>query len=173
MSWQLSYLPHKAVLHAKNKKKNIVVSWRNEAKCSVGTDVTQLASSYEEADTTIILHSLNVSSVLPLSTLVHQIQTYLFYYCGSQFLPPGSVFKTRIWANRRSIELNFVYAFLNPKQVKAILGLNALPGCDITSCFKNRGNQYYWNLFQSSEDVLEAFYRFGCPESFTSEDENC
>lgn len=87
-------------------------------------------------------------------------------------LPPDSMFITGTGANRRSVELNRLHSCLNPKQVKALLGLHALSGCDTTGCFKNRGKLSFWKVFESSEDdVLDAFSRLGCPEIFTPEDE--
>lgn len=48
------------------------------------------------------------------------------------------------------------------KQVEALLECHALYGCDTIGCLKNRGKQYFWKDFVSSEEnILEAFGRLG------------
>ena len=55
------YLADKTIAFAQKMKRNLVVSLRNEAKASDGTDVTALKSTHEEADTKIILYCLYAS----------------------------------------------------------------------------------------------------------------
>ena len=55
------YLSDKAIVFAQKVNRNLVTSWRNEAKTAEGKDMTDLKSTHEEADTKIILHCLYAS----------------------------------------------------------------------------------------------------------------
>ena len=56
-----AYLSDKAIVFAQKMERNVVASWRNEAKTAERKDVTDLKSTHEEADTKIILHCLYAS----------------------------------------------------------------------------------------------------------------
>ena len=40
---------------------------------------------------------------------------------------------------------------------RALLSFNALPGCAITSAFREKGKKTAWNVWQSFPDVTDAF----------------
>ncbi len=40
---------------------------------------------------------------------------------------------------------------------RALLSFNALPGCAITSAFREKGKKTAWNVWQSFPDVPDAF----------------
>ena len=168
------YLADKTIAFAQKMKRNLVVSWRNEAKASDGTDVTALKSTHEEADTKIILHCLYASRHGATSLHIFSPDTDVFILSiwWSKMFPADTRFVTGVGTNKRMIDVNHVCSCLGSEKVMALLALHALSGSDVTGCLAKKGKATFWKAFKTSDaNVLASLGKLGAPEEFTKEDE--
>ena len=169
-----AYISEKAIVFAQKMKRNLVTSWRNEAKTAEGVDVTALKSTHEEADTKIILHCLYAShhGATTLHIFSPDTDVFILSIWWSGMFPPDTMFVTGVGQYRRMIDVSHVRSCLGSEKVMALLGLHALSGCDVTGCLARKGKASFWKAFKTSDvDVLASLGKLGCPDEFTKDDE--
>ena len=135
----------------------------NDAVVAV-TEVTDLFSDHEEADTLLLLHahraarefsSVTIKSpdtdvmVLPLA------KSQDFHGCLLLFM-------TRSGSNNRIINITELGIKVGQEKCQAILGLHIFTGCDSTSVFKGKGKTKPLGLMLESEAFCSAFIALGC-----------
>lgn len=79
-----AYLANKALLHAQRVGKKLIVSCRNEARSSDGSDVRELQSTQEEEDTKSILHFLYASCHSTTLHIYSPDTDVLSFHCGGR-----------------------------------------------------------------------------------------
>ena len=120
--------------------------------------------SHEEADTGIVLTTLDVSKRDPFTDLAisctdTDVLLILIHYYEQ--LTSSFVFKTTV----HSYFLGEIYENLSPSIRHALLGFHTFTGCDQTGTFSGFGKPLCWaTLMNSSKKVLEAFQELGLPD---------
>ena len=120
--------------------------------------------SHEEADTGIVLTTLDVSkrdpfTYLAISCTDTDVLLILIHYYEQ--LTSSFVFKTTV----HSYFLGEIYETLSPSIRHALLGFHTFTGCDQTGTFSGFGKPLCWaTLMNSSKKVLEAFQELGLPD---------
>ena len=166
-----AYLSDKAIAFAQKMKRNLVASWRNEAKTTGKKDVTDLKSTHEDADTKIIFHCLYAShhGATTLHIFLPDTDVFILSIWWSGMFPPDTMFVTGVRLNRRMINVSHVCSSLGSEKVMALLGLHALYSCGVTGCLARKGKASFWKAFKTSDrDILASF---GKEEEFTKDDE--
>ena len=112
---------------------------------------------HEEADTCIVLHSLDVTKRNPFTDLVvyccdTDVLLLLLYYFYE--LCSSTIFRT----TNRGICLRTLHSHLGPELCASLLGFHALTGCDQTGRFAGFTKKTYWKaLADASPDASSAF----------------
>jgi hypothetical protein len=142
---------------------NIVCSWRDKAE-SNKTDVSHLSSSHEEADTKIVLHAVDATERGATQVSIYSLDTDVFILFVRRFpkLPKHTLFCTGTGINRREVNVANIYQSMTPLQARALPGLHAVSGADITGSFAGKGKKTFWKAFMSSSnEVLRALSELG------------
>ena len=115
----------------------------------------------EEADTCIVLHSLDVTKRNPFTDLVvyccdADVLPLLFYYLDD--LCSSTIFRT----TNRDIRLRTLHSHLGPELCTSLFGFHALTGCDETGKFAGFTKKTCWKVIvDASPDVSSAFRSVG------------
>ena len=124
-------------------------------------DVNLKDHCHEEADTCIVLHSLDVAKRNPFSDLVvyccdTDVLLLLLHYFDN--LCSSTVFRT----TNRDIRLRTLHSHLGPERCTSLLGFHAVTGCDQTGKFVGFTKKTCWKvLVDASPDVTSAFRSLG------------
>ena len=124
-------------------------------------DVNLKDHCHEEADTCIVLHSLDVAKRNPFSDLVvyccdTDVLLLLLHYFDD--LCSSTVFRT----TNRDIRLRTLHSHLCPERCTSPLGFHAVTGCDQTGKFVGFTKKTCWKvLVDASPDVTSAFRSLG------------
>ena len=125
-------------------------------------------NNHEEADTLLVLRSLDVARQDPFRKLeVVSPDTVVFLLLTHYFpnLPQQTKFVTGRGNDRRSIDVAETYEALGPDKSDAVLGFHTFTGCDQTSKFTGKSKLTCWKVFESSSSsVLKAFKQLGVSE---------
>ena len=117
--------------------------------------------NHEEADTGIILHALDVSKRDRFSELVvfcSDTDVLLILLHDFDKLSSSTIFKT---INREFV-LRKTYGILAPSVCKALLGFQAISGCDQTGRFSGFSKISFWEIFLDlPNNVLDEFSSLG------------
>ena len=134
------------------------------------SDVSELCSEQEEADTRMLLHAkhaaLTSSSVIIVAddtdvfilclAFCNQIECRMFLKCGTK-------------SRERYIDVNQVAAAVGVVVCKALPGMHAFTGCDTVSAFAGRGKIGAMKLLQGNVRFQEAFTQLGKDWSLSTE----
>ena len=124
-------------------KRILVVSWRNHGNSSDGKGVNDQQNTHEEADTKIILHCPYAShhDTTTLHNFPPDIDVFAFSLSWSTLFPSDTMFLTGLELRKRMIDLNYVwYTCLSSEKVRALLGLMALSGRNVTAYLDEKEN---------------------------------
>ena len=136
---------------------------------SISTEITQikdLYSSQEEADTRIFLHLDYINSHYPnQSVTVRSTDTdvfILFLYFYSQFKSCKELlFDTGVGDKRRVIDIRSASKSFSDDFLEALPGLHAFSGCDTTSAFIRQGKAKPLRILEKNACFLSFFYKLG------------
>ena len=116
---------------------------------------------HEEADTCIVLHSLDVTKRNPFTDLVvycchADVLSLLLYYFDD--LCSSTIFRT----TNRDIRLRTLHSHLGPELCTSLFRFHALTGCDQTGKFAGFTKKKCWKVIvDASPDVSSAFRSVG------------
>jgi hypothetical protein len=135
------YLAKKAVVHFEGTSKVFIVTSRQDALSNC-IDVQHLRSSQEEADTRIILHSLDAVRRGATQLYIQSPDTDVFILAVHRYheLCKDTYFITGVGNKKRQISLAPVVHALGVMKAAALLGFHALTGADQTGRFAGKGN---------------------------------
>jgi len=162
------YLSKKLLEHARTWHQTCIVAWRSEAASTHG-DFSCLKSTHEEADTKMILHSINACDRGAKKLLVFAQDTDVLVLLVRRYprLPGESFF---VPATGRHISISEIYKSLGELKASALPRFHAFSGCDTTGCVKGKGKLSYWQIFQSiGENALVALSELGRNDTVTDE----
>jgi len=123
------YLSEKTLLHFKDKPKVFIVTSRQEV-LSNSVDFKHLCSSQEEADTRIILHSLDVSRRGATELYIQSPDTDVFVFAIHRYheLCRNTYFVTGVGNLKRVIPFGPIVNALGTAKTEALLGFHAFTG---------------------------------------------
>ena len=135
----------------------------------ISTDATPLpilASSQEEADTLIILHSLyadHKETNEDASIVIHSPDTDVFIllltfchkFCHPLYFDTGSGNKRRI------LHIQTLCVIINRDILDSLLGLHAFTGCDVNSAFVQKGKIKPLNILLKNQEFTSVFKELG------------
>lgn len=141
------YLSVKLMKSATFESKNLIVSWHNTCFSNKKGHLEHLASTQEEADTKLILHSLaaakeHSTSRESLTITVCSPDSDVFFLLLKYYddFSCHITFQTGSGSKRRDITVSSVASVLSKVQREALLAMHALSGCDTTGGFSKKGN---------------------------------
>ena len=160
-----AYLATKLLDHAAKNDKCLVVAWQNKANAT-HREVSHLASSQEEADTKIILHSVYATINGASSIDIYSPDTDVLVLAIRRYprLCPNTNFITGAGKNHRTIVIGQIYRALGAKKSSALPGLHAFSGADVTGRFAGKGKIKFWKIMQhleENDDIVNAFTLLG------------
>ena len=154
--------------HTKTWHQTRVVAWRAEVASTHG-DFSCLKSTQEEADTKMILHSINACDRGAKRLFVFAQDTDVLVLMIRRYprLPDESYF---VPSTERHISISQIYEALGNLKASALPGFHELSGCDTTGSLKGKGKLSYWKVFESAgESAPVALSQLGCNAPVTDE----
>jgi hypothetical protein len=155
--------------------KSYAVTYNNVTVTNIdGFDRNLLLHDHEQADTLLILHSINVFATNPFSECyVYSPDTDVFllliHYAES--LPQVMYFRTGNGDNFRDIDIKKCYEALGPENAKALLGFHTFTGCDQTGRFNGKSKSTWWKAFMKADrSIICALSNLGENEHLPSLD---
>ena len=160
-----AYLAEKILQHDATMGKSLVVAWRNKARATHRA-VVDLSSSQEEADTKLILHSIDASVNGATSLDIHSPDTDVLVLAIRRYpsLCPNTSFVTGAGQKHRAIPLEPIYSALGPRKAAALPGFHALSGADVTGKFAGIGKNKFWKVLQEldpTDEIVNALVQLG------------
>ena len=163
------YLAQKALHHYAGSSKIFYVTAREEV-FSNSMDAQHLRSSQEEADTRMILHSLDAVQRGATELYIQSPDTDVFILAIRRYhqLCKNTYFVTGVGNRKRQIPLAPVVQALGISKVEALLGFHAFTGADQTGRFSGKGKLTCWQaLNRCTDEVLAAFAALGTSDELT------
>ena len=143
-----TYLANKTSQHFQDSGQVFIVTWRDNV-ISNSRDVQHLQSTQEEADTKVILHSIDASLNGADRLDIFSPDTDVLVLLLRRFpqLCPNTNFMTGTGNKRRSIPLSPIFNVLGSAKVEALPGFLAFTGADQTGKFTGKGKLMCWKTF--------------------------
>jgi len=144
------------------------VELRSEDGITVtSTEITDLRSTQEEADTRIILHCLyaaehqvnDSTNCLVIKSPDTDVFVILLSYASE--IKARILFETGTGSNHRLISVNKIVDVIGHDVAYALPALHAFTGCDSTSAFVRKGKKQPLKLLKSRPEFVEAFSTLG------------
>jgi len=160
------YLAKKALHHFEGKPKDFIVTSRQET-VSNSMDVQHICSPQEEADTRLILHSLDAARRGATELYIQSPDTDVFVLAIHRYLHlcRNTYFVTGVGNKKLLIALGRVVNALGAAKAEALSGFNAFSGSDVTGRFTGKGKMSCWQaLNRCSMEVVSAFAALGTCE---------
>ena len=137
----------------------------SEGKHTEATDVVELRSSQEEADTRIVLHCKHMAVELsPDSTLVvRSPDTDVFILLlkfGQDILNP-LLFDTGVGNKRHLLDVHKIISEVGEDICGVLPALHAYSGCDTTSAFVRKGKLAPLKTLLKHKDFIDVFLELG------------
>ena len=128
------------------------------------TEIPELISTQEEADTRIILHCLYAAERQETEAIVVKspdtdVFILLVYYV--QTIGVDIIFDTGSGDRRRRMSMKKVLSAVGNDLAEALPGLHAFTGCDSTSAFVRQGKKLPLKLLKRSPQFVDAFRCLG------------
>lgn len=168
------YLAKKALHHFEGKPKIFIVTSRQNVFSNC-MDVQHLHSSQEEADTRIILHSLDAARRGAKELYIQSPDTDVFVLAIRRYhqLCRATYFITGVGNKKRVIPLGPIVHALGAAKAAALPGFHAFSGADVTGRFAGKGKLNCWKaLSRCSEEVVSAFAALGTSEELSATTES-
>ena len=157
MNWV--YLAKKALHHFEGKPKVFIVTSPQEL-LSNSMDVQHICSSQEEADTRLILHSLDGVRTGATELYIQSPDTDVLVLAIHHYhqLCRNTYFVTGVGNKKRVISLGPIVNALGDAKAEALPGFHAFSGADVTGRFAGKGKLTCWQaLSRCSMEVISAF----------------
>ena len=136
------------------------------------TEVPEMHSSQEEADTRVILHCLYESHNLSQDDIIivrspdTDVLVLLLYYCGS--FGCTVVFDTGVGIKRRLVPVNNILEHIGQDVAAALPGFHAFTGSDCTSAFVRKGKKTPYRTMKQNSCFIDTFCNLGSSASSIS-----
>ena len=166
-----NYLAEKTIQRTMRHGKRLVVAWGCEC-LATRKDVTHLQSSQEEADTKMLLHALDATTMVQeKSKFTLQTRKSLFCHCEAiQACARIRHLSQERVSNHWVIKLGPILQALGQAKTAALPAFHTISGADNTGSFSGKGKLAWWKIFQEAdEDVITKLGRLGVNENPTAE----
>ena len=153
------YLAKKVLKHFEGKPKVFIVTSRQEVLAN-SMEVAHLCNSRDEADTRLILHSLDAVRRGATELCIQSLNTDVFILAIHRYhqLCRKTYFVTGVGNKQRVISLGPIVNSREDKKVEALPGFHAFSEADITGRFAGKKKLTYWQAFSTCfMDVVFAF----------------
>ncbi|XP_065677405.1 uncharacterized protein LOC136092782 [Hydra vulgaris] len=124
------------------------------------TEVPELASDHEEADTRLVLHASHASLDYQ-NIVIRSPDTDVFVFALSTCLPSTAYFDTAVGNKRRIINIKKCESDLGNDLSIAMTGFHLFTGCDSTSAFYGKGKAIAFKVLRKKAKYLDAFKTLG------------
>ena len=146
-------------------------------KCSIKlsgqqhSDVENLSSDHEEADTRILLHAKHASSSFGKIILCSPDTDVAIIDLGhmDSFEHCEVLFLTGKGKTKRMVDLKKIQTSLTSGLCKALIGLHSFTGCDSTSAFYGKGKIRALKIVSQNQEFIDSFQNFGNDFSISEE----
>jgi len=168
------YLAKKVFHHFHGKSTVFIVTARQDV-LSNNIDVQHLYSSQEEADTRIILHSLDAAQRGATELYIQSPDTDVFVLAIHRYhqLCKDTYLITGVGNKKRLVPLRPVAHALGAAKAKALPGFHAFSGADTTGRFAGKGKLSCWQaLSRCPAVVVSAFVILGTSEELKPDTES-
>ena len=133
----------------------------NDAVVAV-TEVPDLFSEHEEADTRLLLHAHQTDRVFSSLTIKSPDIIVLSLAKSQDFHGCLLLFMTEYGSNNRIINITELGIKLGQEKCQAIIGLHIFTGCDSISAFMGKGKRNPLGLMLESEAFCSTFIALRC-----------
>ena len=157
-----TYLAQK-ILHAIPEKLCFVVAFGNQCR-GTHQDMSHLDSEQEEADTKLLLHSLDVTNSGATSIHICSPDTDVFVLSLRRYhdLCQDTSFVTGTGTKHRVIPLKPIVQAIGESKVAALPAFHALTGADNTGSLAGKGNLTCGKAFKAADhDIIKAMTDLG------------
>lgn len=166
------------IVQAPTSKHIIVTKHEHAISKDTSSDLCELTTSQEEADTRMFLHAkhpamsgakritlkANDTDILVLA--ISHFSTLQQYGLEELFLDFGKTTELR-----KIIPIHDVAASLGLELCKGLLFFHAFTGCDAVSGFRFKGKKSFWTTWKSNPDISALFSTLSdCPQDVTNAD---
>ena len=142
--------PHdtKSVTSGRFRKELMVKSWEESI------DLVPLVANHEKADTTIVLHAVNMTSDIVIvssrytDVLILPVSHFSKVECKDLWLLSGTAKK------RKYIPVKAICHRLPSAVIKHLISFHAVTGCDTTSFISRYTKKRAWKVFLESPSLL-------------------
>ncbi len=141
--------------------KEIITTKGQSVMCNMSRDVSRLCPcDHEEADTRIILHSLDAYENGFHEITIRTVDTDVVVLAIAESQKMENV---KLWVafgtgkNLRYIPVHEIASALGPEKAMALPVFHAFTGCDTFSTFANIGKKTVWETWNQFDDVTTAF----------------
>ena len=137
-------------------------------KAMIKSEVEDLDSTNEEADSRMIFHAKTISP--PANIAIRTVDTdILIIALGSMHLFDPNIklwMETGLYSKNtlRYININEIYQSIGSKVSKALPALHAFTGCDYTSSFSRKGKIRPLKMLEKNVKLQDTFAGLGCRE---------
>ena len=129
--------------------------------------------NHEEADTWVILHTLNAARKGACKILIRTVDTDVVVLAIAHFF---SIQAEEVWIafstgkKFRYIPIHKIATGLGKRKSEALAFFHAFTGCDTTSYFANKGKLSAWKTWEVLPDITPCFHSLSInPDSITTE----
>ena len=140
----------------------------------IRTEVPALNCQHEEADTRMMFHLQNIVQSLPhakVSVRSNDTDVLILLVYHVHHMPNNPL----VWMEaglsstntRRFINVSQMVTALNPTLIKALPGLHAFTGCDVTAAFMNKGKCRPLEILMKNDEHAEMFCQLGLDSHVT------
>ena len=129
----------------------------------LATEVAELESDHEEADTRLVLHAKHASDSGFSVVVVKSPDTdvFLLMLAMQQYFIADTFFMTGCQNKSRIIAVNEVVKSVGRETCDMIIGFHAFTGCDSVSSFYGKGKRKTWKVLSSHPNGRDAFKTLG------------
>lgn len=147
------------------KEETVFMLTSDDGKTTSCSEVDRLHSTHDEADSRIILHSIDIGEIEEPGTnvIVRCSDTDVFVLLIHFYPEIGTnvFFDTGTGDKRRLIDISLVFNKLGHQAAKAILGFHAFTGCDSVSSFTRKGKIRPWQIMLKDCEIMDAYGQLG------------
>ena len=143
------------------------------------TEVPELASTQEEADTKMMLHAKHASEQGYQNIIIKSSNTDVeVLSCFFQSQIQSTVFiRSGTRQRSRLISIPSIINHVGQDMCRALIGMHAFTGCDSVSAFSGKGKTKAFKLVTSEPSICNVLHRLGddlsVPQELANELEEC
>ena len=139
-----------------------MVSWNPVVKRMKASEVIELQSNHEEADTRLLLHAAHASrNCERVVVWTPDTDVFILMVHFSQAINAELWLKTGVKDRSRFIDVRNIANDIGIPLLQCLLPIHALTGCDTVSSFSSKGKVKPWRLIKNNPAIGESLVALG------------